>query len=135
MVPGEAGLYPSLSVTASKTGTVANLSLTQVPTSVELGSYQGELNYDASALTFVEATFPEQVSGAAFEVSAGKLRFVGTARGTLGNAPLLTLRFRPGGEITRGRVSVEFEEVTAAGDLADLTGRVKNGMLLLRKSE
>jgi hypothetical protein len=134
-VPGEAGLYPSLSVTASKTALLANLSLTQVPNSVELGSYQGELLYDAGSLSFQEASFPAQVSGAVFEVSPGKLRFVGTALSNLGTAPLLTLSFRPGGEITRGKVSVQFEEVTAAGDLADLTQSVKNGVLLLRKSE
>ena len=133
--PGEAGLYPALSVSATKAGTLASLRLVQVPAAVELASYQGELQFDATLLKLEEASFPDQVSGAVLEVSPGKVRFVGTPGAALGDAPLLNLRFAAGGEIVRVRVNVTFEEVTAAGDLADLTLQVKNGTLLLRKTD
>jgi hypothetical protein len=133
--PGEAGLYPSLGVTVSDDATVANLALLQVGSAFDVASYQGEVQYDVKALKLVEASFPHAVNGAVFEVSPGRLRFVGTADAGLGAAPLLTLRFGAGGEIKRGAVNVLLEEVTAAGDLADLTAQVKNGTLLLRKVE
>ena len=133
--PGEAGFYPALGIMLSDGGVVANLGLVQVGSALDLASYQGELQYDAETLELEEASFPEGVNGAVFEVSPGKLRFVGTAEAGLGAAPMLTLRFGAGAEIKRGTVSVQIEEVTAAGDLADLTTRVKNGVLLLRRAE
>jgi hypothetical protein len=133
--PTEPGLYPSLMVRESAAATFVDLSLAQVPNAVDLASYQGELRYDASRLSFEQATFPERVTGAAFELSPGRLRFVGTANAPTGAFPLLHLRFRAGGKVTPGTVDVAFEEVTAAADLADLTASLRNGVLLIRKHE
>ena len=116
--PGEPGLYPSLGVMMSDDAVVTHLSLTQVGSAFDLASYQGELRYDVKALHLVEASFPAHVGGAVFEVSPGRLRFVGTADAGLGSAPLLTVRFGAAGAIERGMVNVQLEEVTAAGDLS-----------------
>lgn len=128
----EAGLYPSISVRASGGHSIATLSLAQGPGGVQLASYQGEITYDVRALTLDKAALPEGITGAIHETSPGRLRFVGTSLEGVGEVPLLSLRFRQGGALSREMFSVRFEEVTAAGDLSDVTGTVKHGVLLFQ---
>ena len=128
----EAGLYPSISVSTSMGHSLATLSLAQAPGGVQLASYQGEITYDARALTLDKAALPEGVTGAIHETTPGRLRFVGTSLEGVGEVPLLSLRFRKGGALSREMFSVHFEEVTAAGDLSDVTATVKHGLLLFR---
>lgn len=128
----EAGLYPSMVVTSAGGSGVASLSLVQVPGGIRLGSYQGEITYDARSMEVEGTTFPEGVTGAIHQGSAGRLRFVGTALEGIGEVPLLRITFRKKGEIGAQSFTARFEEVTSASDLADITSSVKNGTLLFR---
>jgi hypothetical protein len=122
------GLYPQIVVTGSRSANPElRLALLRKPEGVRLGSYQGELSYDAAVLTFVAADLPEGVDGVAQLVAPGRIRFVGTALDGVGEAPLLSLRFARTGELKAEGFSVAFEDVSASEDLSDLTGTVYGG--------
>lgn len=129
----EAGFYPMLSASTSPEQSTVTLSLKQVPGGIELASVQGELEYDATRLQLARATLPEGVEGDAFEVSPGRVRFVGTLVQGLAETPLLRLEFtgreQPAAP-TREMFTVRFEEVTGGADIADLTSTVRSDHLL-----
>ncbi len=126
------GLYPSISVSASKGTAQVDLALRQVPGGVRFASYQGEVTFDPQVLTFQSADLPEGVDGAAHLSAPGHIRFSGAALdGTVG-APVLRMRFAARGPITRQSFAVTFEEVTSDGDFADLTAQVKTGAVLFQ---
>lgn len=130
-----AGLYPSVVVTSSGGSSVASLSLVQVPGGIRLGSYQGEITYDARAMEVERTTFPEGVTGAIHQTGPGRLRFVGTALDGIGDVALLRIGFRKKGELSAQSFTAHFEEVTSASDLEDITSSVKNGTLLYRANQ
>jgi hypothetical protein len=124
------GLYPQVVVSgAMARSTELRLSLLRKPGGVRLGSYQGELSYDASALRFESATLPDGIDGVASLASPGRIRFVGTALDGVGEVPLLTVRFARTGEVKAASFGAVFEEVTAASDLSDLTATVQGTLL------
>jgi hypothetical protein len=130
----DAGFYPLLTAQpASGDANVLTLSLKQVPGGIEVASVQGEIQYDAALLQLAGATLPEGVEGDAFEVSPGRVRFVGTLVQGAAETPLLRLEFR-GREkpVTPARemFSVRFEEVTGGAELADMTATVRSEHLL-----
>jgi hypothetical protein len=128
-----AGLYPSLAVTTGHgTATVA-LGLRQVPGGLAFASYQGEVTYDPRALAFQAAELPDGVFGATNLVSPGHIRFAGAALDGTAGTPLLKMRFGATGRVPKEALSVSFEEVTEAGDMADLTGQVRAGILLFQQ--
>lgn len=133
----ETGFYPQLSVSATAEQSTVTLSLKQVPGGVDLASIQGELEYDASALQLARAYLPEGVEGDAFEVSPGRVRFVGTMVQGVAETPLLHLEFKGRGQPaapTREMFGVRFEEVTGGTDMADLTATVRSNHLLFVRS-
>jgi hypothetical protein len=124
------GLYPQVIVSgAMARSTELRLSLLRKPAGVRLGSYQGELSYDATALRFESATLPDGIDGVASLAAPGRIRFVGTALDGVGEVPLLTVRFARTGEVRATAFGAVFEEVTAASDLSDLTGSVQGTLL------
>jgi hypothetical protein len=127
------GIYPSMTVSAAHGTTHADLSLRQVPGGLSFGSFQGQVLYDATALTLKSATLPDGVTGAANEVSPGQIRFAGLALDGTAGAPVLKLEFTAKKPATKESFSVSFEEVTTAGEFADVTAQVKNGTLLYQQ--
>lgn len=134
----EEGLYPVLSAQAAPEGaSMVTLTLKQVPGGIELASVQGEITYDAATLQLDRATLPQGVEGDAFEVSPGRVRFVGTLVQGLTETPLLTLELRGRDApvtLTREMFSVQFEEVTGGAELADHTAAVRSDRLLFVRS-
>lgn len=132
------GFYPLLSMQAAAEGeSVVTLSLKQVPGGIELASVQGEIQYDAATLQLARATLPQGVEGDAFEVSPGRVRFVGTMGEGVTETPLLNLVFTgrdKAAEPKREMFTVRFEEVTGGADLADLTATVRADQLLFVRS-
>ena len=127
----EPGFYPLLTTQAATSGTSrVDLSLKQVPGSVELASVQGEITYDAAALRLSRATLPEGMEGDAEEVSPGRVRFVGTMVQGSADTPLLHLEFTGRATPKAEMFSVRFEEVTGGSDVADLTPSVRSDRLL-----
>lgn len=135
----ESGLYPVLSAQppAAEGQSLVTLSLKQVPGGIELASVQGEVEYDATTLRLGRAIMPEGVEGDAFEVSPGRIRFVGTMVQGVTEAPLLQLELS-GREapvaLTREMFTVRFEEVTGGADLADLTSTVRSDRMVFVRS-
>ena len=132
------GFYPLLSTQATAQGeSLVALSLKQVPGGIELASVQGEIAYDAARLQLARATLPQGIEGDVFEVSAGRVRFVGTMMEGVTEAPLLNLVFtgrdKPV-ELSREMFTVRFEEVTGGADLDDLTATVRSGQPLFVRS-
>lgn len=133
----EAGFYPLLTASTSAEQSTVTLSLKQVPGGIELASVQGELDYDAAVLQLAKATLPEGVEGDVFEVSPGRVRFVGTMVQGVTETPLLHLEFRGRQQPTaptREMFGVRFEEVTGGIDLADLTATVRSDRLLFARN-
>lgn len=132
------GFYPLLSAQAAAAGeTEVRLSLKQVPGGIELASVQGEIAYDAAVLKLARATLPAGVEGDAFEVSPGRVRFVGTMVEGVTEAPLLNLVFTgrdKAAEPTREMFTVLFEEVTGGTEFDDLTATVRSNQLLFEWS-
>lgn len=131
------GFYPVLSASATAEQSTITLSLKQVPGGIELASVQGELEYDAAVLQLARATLPQGVEGDAFEVSPGRVRFVGTLVQGVAETPLLHLEFRGREQPvvpTREMFGVRFEEVTGGADLADLTATVRSDRLLFERN-
>lgn len=125
------GFYPLLSAQAAAAGeTEVRLSLKQVPGGIELASVQGEIAYDAAALKLARTTLPAGVEGDAFEVSPGRVRFVGTMMEGVTEAPLLTLVFTGRAEPKREMFTVLFEEVTGGTEFDDLTATVRSNQML-----
>lgn len=134
----ETGFYPLLSASTSPEQSTITLSLKQVPGGIELASVQGEFEYDAAVLQLTRATLPEGVEGDAFEVSPGRVRFVGTMVQGVAETPLLRLEFRGREQSvapTREMFGVRFEEVTGGVDLADLTATVRTDRLLFVRNQ
>ncbi len=132
----ESGFYPLLSAGGSAEQNTVTLSLKQVPGGIELASVQGELDYDAAALKLSRATLPEGLEGDVFEVSPGRVRFVGTLVQGVAETPLLHLEFAGREQpvaLTREMFGVRFEEVTGGADLADLTASVRSDRLLFTR--
>ena len=126
------GLYPQLIVSgAGSASTEIRVSLLSKPAGVRLGSYQGELSYDAVSLRFEGAVLPEGVEGVAHVVAPGRIRFVGTALDGVGQIPLAVLHFTRTGRVDVNRLGISFEEVAAAEDLSDLTAEVSGGAPLV----
>lgn len=125
------GLYPAVRVENVQGGTRVELSLRQVPGGLRYGSYQGELVFDAQALQLKSATLPDEVVGAANEVSPGHVRFMGAALDGTATDAVLRLEFT--GTVKREALQVTFEEVTTAGEFDDVTAKVKNGTLLFQQ--
>jgi hypothetical protein len=129
----EPGLYPSVRVTSTQGAAQVEVSLRQVPGGLRYGSYQGEFVFDPAVLTLKSATLPDEVVGAANEVSPGRVRFMGAALdGTVSEA-VLRLEFAATGDVKREALRVTFEEVSTAGEFADVTDQVKNGTLLFQR--
>lgn len=132
------GFYPQLSAAPAPEGESAvSLSLKQVPGGIELASVQGEVEYDAATLKLARAVLPAGVEGDAFEVSPGRVRFVGTMVQGVTEAPLLNLVFtgrdKPA-QLTREMFTVRFEEVTGGADFDDLTSTVRSDRLIFVQS-
>jgi hypothetical protein len=131
--PGAAnGLYPQLLVSgATSASTQVQVSMLSKPAGVRLGSYQGELSYDAAVLRFESASVPQGVDGVIHLMAPGRVRFVGTSLDGVSQLPLVVLRFTRTGQVDPSRFGISFEEVTAAEDLSDLTARVYTGAPLI----
>jgi hypothetical protein len=121
----ESGIYPLISV-ASRTSSTAqiDLYLKRVPSATRLASYQGELTYDASALTLEHTDLPAGMIGTTNEVSPGHVRFAGAALDGLGDVPVLSVRFTRHGALGQKSFEVRVEELAGAEDFADLTSQV-----------
>jgi hypothetical protein len=130
--PGAAdGLYPQLVIAGpTASATEVRVSLLRKPAGTRLGSFQGELTYDAASLRFERATLPSGVDGVADAAAPGRIRFVGTALDGVGETALVELRFTRIGQVRPESFGVVFEEVTAA-DLTELTGQVHAGAPLV----
>jgi hypothetical protein len=131
------GFYPTLSAVPAASGESAvSLSLKQVPGGIELASVQGEVEYDAASLKLARAVLPAGIEGDAFEVSPGRVRFVGTMMDGWTEAPLLELVFtgRDNKAVTpkREMFTVRFEEVTGGEDFDDLTATVRSDRLIFQ---
>jgi hypothetical protein len=131
--PGAAnGLYPQLLIAGNSAATTeVQVSLLSKPAGVRLGSYQGELTYDAAVLRFESASVPQGVDGVIHLMAPGRVRFVGTSLDGVSQVPLAVLRFTRTGQVDPARFGISFEEVTAAEDLSDLTGLVYSGAPLV----
>jgi hypothetical protein len=127
----EPGLYTVLTSRPAGDENQVTLSLRQPPGGVELASVLGEVQFDASALKLSRAIVAEGVEGEAFEVSPGRVRFVGTLVQGAAETPLLTLSFR--GRTAREMFSVRIEEVTGGADLADVTAMVRPEPLFVQQ--
>lgn len=128
----EAGLYPQISVSGSRSDTKAELALRQIPGGINFASYQGEVIFDPAVLTLKSVALPDGVDGAAHLVSPGHIRFAGTALdGTVG-APLLRMNFTANSEVRREAFGVRFEEVADA-EFNDVTGQVQSGYLIFQR--
>lgn len=126
------GLYPQISISGTKASTKAELALRQIPGGMRFNSYQGEVVFDPTVLTFQDVTLPDGVDGAANLVSPGHIRFAAAALdGTVG-APLLRMSFSATGEVKREAFSVRFEEVTDA-EYLDVTSQVQSGYLIFQR--
>jgi hypothetical protein len=124
------GFYPLLSAQAAAAGeTEVRLSLKQVPGGIELASVQGEIQYDAAVLKLARTTLPAGIEGDAFEVSPGRVRFVGTMPEGVTEPPLLNLVFT-GRAPRREMFTVRFEEVTGGAEFDDLTETVRSDQVL-----
>jgi hypothetical protein len=120
------GLHPQIQVVggAARSGEL-RVWLLRKPSGTRLGSYQGELTYDAASLRVVGSRFPDGADGVVNAAAPGRMRFVGTALDGVGEEPLLVVRFERRGAIVPEALGVTFEEVTAATDLADLSGALR----------
>jgi hypothetical protein len=128
------GFYPLLSAAPGAAGeSVVSLSLKQVPGGIELASVQGEVEYDAAKLKLARVVLPGGIEGDAFEVSPGRVRFVGTMMDGVTEAPLLDLVFTGRtADLKREMFTVRFEEVTGGADFDDLTATVRSDRLLFQ---
>jgi hypothetical protein len=125
------GLYPQVIVAGPNAAvTEVRISLLRKPAGTLLGSYQGELSFDASALRVQAATLPSGIDGVAELSAPGHLRFVGTALDGVGEVPLVTVRFERIGQVRPESFGVLMEEVTAS-DLSDVTAQVFSGAPLV----
>jgi hypothetical protein len=81
-----------------------------------LASYQGELRFDAAVVTFVSATFPPGVTGAANPVAPGRIRFAAASPGGAppGPALRLVLRSADGRAVDARGLRVTIEEARVA---------------------
>jgi hypothetical protein len=125
------GLYPQVVIAgATSSTTEVRVSLLRKPSGTRLGSYQGELTYDATALRFERASLPEGIDGVVESAGAGRIRFLGTALDGVGDLPLVTVRFSRTGQVQPTGFAVRMEEVTTA-DLTDVTAQVSTGAPLV----
>jgi hypothetical protein len=121
----ERGIYPLVEVVSETQGAAqVELYLKRVDVADRLASYQGELTYDAAALTLEHTDLPPGLIGSTNEVSPGHVRFAGAALDGVGDVPVLALRFTRHGEVGPQSFGVKVEEVTGATGFADLTAQV-----------
>jgi hypothetical protein len=126
-LPGnlDRGIYPLVNVVSQTSSTAqVELYLKRVPADVRLASYQGELTYDAAALTLEHTDLPPGLIGSTNEVSPGHVRFAGAALDGVGDVPVLALRFARRGELGAQSFNVKVEEVAGTEGFADLTSQV-----------
>lgn len=122
--PGDAGIRPEGPELAAIT---IRIRLQQVRLDGQVASYQGELTYDVERMELLDGTVPDGIVGAFHEPETGRIRFAGASvEGIASDAEVLVVRFRPTGSVDQSAFSLEMEEVTAAGDLRDMTTKVVN---------
>lgn len=122
----EPGIHPVLIVEggASSPETRVEVHLRRVKVDEEVASYQGELGYDAAAMTLSGAEFAAGMTGMWNEVSPGRLRFAAVVLEGVGQAPVLVLRFAPREELRAESFTLAMEEVVARETYTNLTARV-----------
>jgi len=122
----ERGIYPLVNVASeSQTSAQVDLYLKRVPGAIRLAGYQGELTYDADALTLEHTDLPAGMIGTTNETSPGHVRFAGAALDGVDDVPVLALRFtRRSGTLGQQSFQVKVEEVTGSDGFTDLTQQV-----------
>jgi hypothetical protein len=126
-LPGDLqrGIYPLVNVASETEGAAqVELYLKRVKVDDRLASYQGELAYDAQALTLEHTDLPPGLIGGTNETTPGHVRFAGAALDGVGDVPVLALRFTRRGAIGPQSFGVKVEEVAGATGFADLTAEV-----------
>jgi hypothetical protein len=127
------GLYPQFTVLGVERADVeVRLALLRKPADMLVGSYQGEIRYDPSVLQLKSATLPSEVVGGIDFEQVGHVRFAAGSLDGVGDPPLVTLRFTRKAQVKPSALEVSFEEVSASGDLSDVTDRVYTGLPLFR---
>jgi hypothetical protein len=132
----ERGIYALVNVASeSQSAAQVEVYLKRVPGAIRLASYQGELTYDAAALTLEHTDLPAGMIGTTNEVSPGHVRFAGAALDGVGDVPVLALRFtRKGGTIGQQTFQVKVEEVAGSDGFTDLTQQVSTRGAFFQKS-
>jgi hypothetical protein len=121
----ERGIYALVNVASeSQSAAQVEVYLKRVPGAIRLASYQGELTYDAAALTLEHTDLPAGMIGTTNEVSPGHVRFAGAALEGVDDVPVLALRFTRRGAIGQQSFQVKVEEVTGSDGFTDLTPQV-----------
>lgn len=120
------GIHPVLVVTGeSGSEAVVELHLKRVKIASTVASFQGELVFDARALTLTGASVPGGITGAWNEVEKGHVRFAGVSLDGIGEGAVLALRLATQGKVDAGAFQLRFEELTATEGFQDLTPAIR----------
>lgn len=120
------GIHPVLVVTEQGGGEASvTLQLKRVQVQQQVASYQGELTYDAAALTLRDAAVPAGISGMWHEPEQGRIRFAGAAVDGLGEGAVLTLRFATRERVEAADFSIGMEELVSTESFGSLTAQVQ----------
>jgi len=91
----EPAVRPAVSVTAESGGVRVEVRLERAAGAPAIGAFQGNLRFDAAALTVASGQFAPGVVGAWNQVEPGRVRFAGAStQGIVGGA-VLVLRVTP----------------------------------------
>jgi hypothetical protein len=123
------GIYPVFSAlgwTTEKRGGPFHTSVYLIPVKIaeEIGSYQGELQYDPNSVSINDVQVPPGLMAVWNEVAPGVIRFAGISVEGLAKSPILLFDVDSDGPIRATHFKVRVEEVVAAREFVNLTGEV-----------
>lgn len=102
------------------------LHLVRVDIDAPISSYQGQVEWDAGRLEFLNALVPDGILGSWHEVKPGRVRFAGISVQGLPDGPALLFRFRAREAEGSTELKPVLEEVTGELGTVNLTSRVVN---------
>lgn len=122
----EAGIHPVLVLVRQRDGAATvELHLNRVQVAHRIGSYQGQLKYDAGRYTLTAARVPQGITGAANEPAAGTIHFAGISMDGIQAGAVLSLEFSTRAPVTAEAFELAFEELVASEGFADLKPRLR----------